>query len=317
MSTSDQDYSTELEIFSSVVGWTYFAAWSISFYPQVIVNFKLKSVEGLSFDFVFLNLLGFTCYTIYNIVLYCDTCSIEINDIAFSVHAFVLCLVTAVQALSYKRGNNPGLHSWCIVVLILLVLSIIINVILSFVDVDLPSHDVGKDVGNFQWTLFWMGYVKVFISLIKYIPQVILNFQRKSTFGFSIYNILLDLIGGILSFSQQLIDSEKNNSWDSLTGNPVKLALGLQSIFFDLIFIFQHYCLYGHLKPTVVEVGIETNPVSGLTGFLDPKEFDSHRANTSENQRENESTGSSFRAIMNGTKSSNQNNELTSPLLTE
>jgi hypothetical protein len=31
-----------LEIFSVIVGWTYFAAWSISFYPQIYINYTRK-----------------------------------------------------------------------------------------------------------------------------------------------------------------------------------------------------------------------------------------------------------------------------------
>jgi hypothetical protein len=37
----------------------YFCAWSISFYPQAILNYRRKSVVGLSLDFQLLNLLGF------------------------------------------------------------------------------------------------------------------------------------------------------------------------------------------------------------------------------------------------------------------
>jgi cystinosin len=48
-----------LDVLSVVVGWLYFAAWSISFYPQAILNYQRKSVTGLSFDFLLLNITGF------------------------------------------------------------------------------------------------------------------------------------------------------------------------------------------------------------------------------------------------------------------
>jgi cystinosin len=56
--------------------------------------------------------------------------------------------------------------------------------------------------------------------------------------------ILLDFVGGILSVSQLLIDSYMQGDWSGVIGNPVKLALGNFSMFFDIIFIVQHYCLY-------------------------------------------------------------------------
>jgi hypothetical protein len=37
----------------------YFCFWSISFYPQAYLNYRRKSVVGLSLDFQLLNLLGF------------------------------------------------------------------------------------------------------------------------------------------------------------------------------------------------------------------------------------------------------------------
>jgi cystinosin len=55
--------------------------------------------------------------------------------------------------------------------------------------------------------LFYASYVKVGCTLAKYIPQAWFNYQRKSTIGWSIENILLDLTGGVLSFAQMIMDS--------------------------------------------------------------------------------------------------------------
>ena len=34
--------SESVDAFSQFLGWTYFIAWSISFWPQTILNFKRK-----------------------------------------------------------------------------------------------------------------------------------------------------------------------------------------------------------------------------------------------------------------------------------
>lgn len=73
---------------------------------------------------------------------------------------------------------------------------------------------------------------------------MLLNRQRKSTVGWNIYNVLLDVQGGVLSLAQQIMDAVLTADWSALTGNPVKLSLALISIGFDLIFIVQHYVLY-------------------------------------------------------------------------
>lgn len=55
---------------SAIVGWVYFLAWSVSFYPQIYINYKRKSVVGLNFDFLSLNIVGFVMYSLFNCGLY-------------------------------------------------------------------------------------------------------------------------------------------------------------------------------------------------------------------------------------------------------
>ena len=49
---------------SGAIGVAYTSAWTASFYPQAILNFKRKSVVGLSLDFIWLNPVGFAAYTV-------------------------------------------------------------------------------------------------------------------------------------------------------------------------------------------------------------------------------------------------------------
>lgn len=100
--------STPLQVLYNILGWIAFVSWSISFYPQVILNFQRKrfqplhffifravlvhvnpidkwafiftlialvgseffSVVGLNFDFVLLNLTKHSSYLIYNAALF-------------------------------------------------------------------------------------------------------------------------------------------------------------------------------------------------------------------------------------------------------
>lgn len=72
-------------------------------------------------------------------------------------------------------------------------------------------------------------------------PQVYVNYRRKSTVGWSISQILLDFAGGILSILQLVIDASLQADWSGISGNPVKFGLGNISILFDVIFVTQHY----------------------------------------------------------------------------
>lgn len=54
----------------------------------------------------------------------------------------------------------------------------------------------------------------------------------------------MDFFGGILSIAQLLIDASMQGDWSGVTGNPVKFFLGNVSLFFDIIFMIQHFVLY-------------------------------------------------------------------------
>jgi cystinosin len=86
------------------------------------------------------------------------------------------------------------------------------------------------------------------LTVWKYVPQVFANFKRQSTVGWSITQQLLDFSGGLLSMIQLLIDSSLQADWSGLTGNPVKFGLANISLLFDIIFITQHYVLYGPVE---------------------------------------------------------------------
>lgn len=52
-------------VFSSIMGWTYFFMWAISFWPQVVTNYKNQCTTGLKSDKLAYDLIGFECLVIY------------------------------------------------------------------------------------------------------------------------------------------------------------------------------------------------------------------------------------------------------------
>ena len=114
---------------SGIIGWTYFAAWSISFYPQVYLNWARKSVVGYSFDYQLMNLIGFTAYSVYNCAYFWDTeikkqyrshnhghtSSVQANDVFFSLHALFFTIITILQSIYYQSGNQRVSYADCII----------------------------------------------------------------------------------------------------------------------------------------------------------------------------------------------------------
>ena len=239
---------------SVIFGWIYFVAWSISFYGQVIENYRIASVSGLNFDFEIYNLVGFTTYTIYNIRGYIDdnlgTGTVQIQDIFFGCHALLLTIVTLIQILHYfdPKDKLQTISNVSITIILVMIWGAILLVV---VESGLEYYDphVKEDRKYIFNSLVYMGWCKVFISLIKYIPQVVSNYRRKSTIGWNIHNILLDFTGGAFSFGQNIVDSFRDEFSVTSEGQPkglniAKFALSFISMFFDIIFMTQHYILY-------------------------------------------------------------------------
>jgi cystinosin len=232
---------------SAMIGYIYFLCWSVSFYPQVLSNYKRRSTHGLSPDFCALNVLGFACYTAYTVSLYWSSAmqelyrerygsevTVQSNDVAFAIHALILSSITLVQIGYY--GGVQQRPSKVIVATIVAILGLCAIY---------PCLVVAKS-NSLNWLdyLYLLSFVKIGISLIKYIPQVILNCERKSTVGWSIWNILLDFTGGALSILQLVLDCADLGDFSGITGNLAKFGLGFVSIVFDMLFMTQHYVLY-------------------------------------------------------------------------
>ncbi|XP_012221680.1 cystinosin homolog isoform X2 [Linepithema humile] len=241
---------------SAVVGWVYFLAWSVSFYPQIYINYKRKSVVGLNFDYLSLNIVGFLMYALFNCGLYWipeieneyfnrypkGLNPVQINDIFFSLHAVFATVVTIGQCFIYEIGSQR-VSTIARIIHGVFAIFILISLILSCV----------KTI-NWLDFLYYCSYVKLSITLIKYIPQAFYNYRRKSTVGWSIGNIFLDFTGGTLSMLQMILNAYNYDDWESIFGDPTKFGLGFFSVAFDIFFIIQHYVLYRHSDEKMIDL---------------------------------------------------------------
>lgn len=162
---------------AQIVGWVYFVSWSVSFYPQIYLNWKRKSVVGFSFDMALMDVLGFLAYTIYTVTLYCDASlqkyfhslenqhfrdrdnTVKLTDVVFASHGLIMAFITVSQVLIYERGNQRlskiagGLCS-------LGSLGFVVLVIVA-------ASEKGQSVSNWASPLIYAGYFKSGLSFIK------------------------------------------------------------------------------------------------------------------------------------------------------
>ena len=235
----------------STTGWLYFLLWSVSFYPQIILNLTTSSVQGLNMDFVILNMIGFALYSIFNIEMYFDpkvkfeyqrlhpdgVLPVQLNDVVFAVHAFLAASVTLAQCI-LLRSTHQRLSLPTLIYLSLITILVIIIISLCL-----------AKLSSWLTCLYLLSYLKLLITVIKFIPQVVMNYRHKSTRGWSVGNVVLDLAGGLASLLQMILVALNSSDWTSLTGDLTKLGLSLVSLGFDILFLFQHFVLYKDREP--------------------------------------------------------------------
>uniref|UniRef100_A0A8R1I768 Cystinosin homolog n=1 Tax=Caenorhabditis japonica TaxID=281687 RepID=A0A8R1I768_CAEJA len=235
-----------LAVLVQTVGWMYFAAWSISFYPQMYLNHTRRSVVGLNFDFLALNLVGFGAYSIFNLLMYFNSHvksfynmenprsppPVLLNDVVFAVHAFLACSVTIIQCFCFER-NNQKVSTKCIALIVVLIVFGFFSGIASLIN-KITILDFVRS----------LSYIKMAVTCCKYFPQAYFNYINKSTVGWSIGNILLDFAGGSMDIFQMVLQAVNVDNWSAFYSNPVKFGLGFVSIFFDMFFMLQHFVFY-------------------------------------------------------------------------
>ena len=106
-----------LSIISDVFGYTSTFVWSLSFHYQWWEVWKVRSSDGLSINFIFLNFLGFFYYFSYNLYAYIYTTSfsrqVHFSDLLFASHAWFMVSVHMVFLWSFPRKTNQINYYWC------------------------------------------------------------------------------------------------------------------------------------------------------------------------------------------------------------
>lgn len=240
---------------SSIIGYIYFISWSVSFYPQLITNYQNQSIVGYSTDTPVLAFLNYTCYTLYNVFFFWDetirqeyrdrhgpdsNVTVQSNDVAFSIHALFLISCQLVQVQYYGGFRSQPISN-------------LTKGIIFFTLVVSAGYIACIKLYDWLWIdfLYMMASFKLILTIFTYLPQILLNYQRKSTEGFNVWSIIFDCSGGLMSMSQLIFDSiDLRDLKHGLLGNWAKLLLGMVTLFFDMIYFLQHHFYHEKDSPS-------------------------------------------------------------------
>ena len=95
------------------------------------------------------------------------------NDLFFSAHAMLITAFTIFQTFIYER-NGQRVSNTAIIILCVILLFVVVCI-------------VGVWMHWFSWlnplmVIIVFSNIKLVISFIKYIPQLVFNYRRKSTY---------------------------------------------------------------------------------------------------------------------------------------
>lgn len=246
----------DLETVTKSIGWTYVLVWGVANYPTVISNTQLKSVQGISIDYLYFNLMGFVLYTLYTGSMYSSALVrreffeethewplIKLNDVIFGIHNLFTNSVIMSQAYCWGFKKNDNQRLSCMAKL---VLSCVFAYLMGggYYIYTSQGWEPVPNVFNWSRLLTSLGLVKIAMSVCKNIPQILYNYNRKSTHGWPILMIWLDFVGALLSFVQLCLDGYIVGDLSTIFDNKPKLFLAVQVFIADFIFFLQHYYLY-------------------------------------------------------------------------
>ncbi|XP_054158598.1 cystinosin homolog [Oppia nitens] len=119
-------------------------------------------------------------------------------------------------------------------------------------------------VGVESWLtfLYYFSYVKLTVTSVKYIPQAYFNYKRKSTDGWSMAFIYMDISGSVMSLLQMIFIAYNYDDWKTIFGNIAKFGLSVASIAYDILFFLQEFVFYRNSHPNLPKELASTEPLA-------------------------------------------------------
>ncbi|SCU77828.1 LANO_0A01376g1_1 [Lachancea nothofagi CBS 11611] len=244
-----------------LLGYGYVIPWSISAYPPVYHNWRRNSAAAMSLDFVMMNIVGyFYLLCSLSLQLFCwlegsqDSGNVSRPkvtnfDFWYCLHGFILNLVVLSQVVwgariwNFQKGSTSRMKP-----IYGRILAFSLAVCMAST-VQIMWQQAHHGWNNADTLAFCnkLYLLKISMSLIKYIPQVKHNFERKSMKGFPIQSVVCDVFGSVCSLSQlalQIARDEPILTVEVVSANFGRIGIALVTLFFNFVYISQ-WLLYG------------------------------------------------------------------------
>lgn len=227
------------EILSNILGFWSSIVWFFVLIPQLVVNYKIKNSEAISLSLILLWIIG----DIFSIIS-AQAKGISYTIIYIGLYHIVLGILFTVQIIYYRYLNKYP-RGYDRVPLIWEMeeqerLQILYPNEKIFLTVSVSSITFSLFIINQPYIADLIGWISTFIFIGSRIPQIYLNYQRKSTQGLSVYSFILVNIANLLFLSSILVNLCDTLDTPIFIINNLQWILGSSTtVFFDLIIFYQ------------------------------------------------------------------------------
>ena len=231
--------NTTLYVISQLMGYTQMIFWIIGLSSMLYEPMRVKSSSSLSKDFIFIQLIGCTLLVFQDTWGFFSPKSsyaheVHCSDILLSFICVNSATMAEVLLHTLPEDTKSINNKYTLMSIVPNSLSILLMIYMLFLK-DLDSAAI------------MAGSLKGFLTMVAYIPQILLIFRNKSTKGYSMIYVSMDYLGCILAIAQIIIDyynqgSEGVGFMQQL--NWGKFSLNFFGIISDSVMLYQHYFLY-------------------------------------------------------------------------
>lgn len=228
-------------LISLILLYSSFFLISISFYAQLIHNWKRKKISGLDINYILLGLFSYfnyalfiSCYYFLYFYIHFIRLDSRIIDVLFGIHSFICFLLFSIQAyFEYDKLYKSISMIIKIIIPILLISSLLIYVLPIIIQ-------------KYHFNLAAYSLVISFYLLycLKYYFQIKHNHSRKSTIGFNFFYSLFDLGGNIFGVAYYTYNMSLQYGWIWI--DIIGWVCFFCSIIGNICLMVQHWVLYAN-----------------------------------------------------------------------
>jgi uncharacterized protein with PQ loop repeat len=181
------------DVLIQVFGYTSLVAWAVMLLPQILLNYRTQSTDGLSRHMMAVWYISEVLLFAYGLAVMLPL-SLLLQPVSFGLLNLVVwtqCYYYEPRSLRWSLGFFLG------------VVTLTVGVVtgLSFAFSAASNHNVA-------WVIDAMGVIPTVIAVLGYFPQYVELYKTRNPYGLSLLFLIIDLVGSGFAIAALCLTNE-------------------------------------------------------------------------------------------------------------